>query len=76
MRYLALLTKLLDLVLYFLQKWRNEKLRQEGREQIAREHQEQTDKNLKDAQEIDQDVSRSDIDALRERMSKYKRPSE
>ena len=75
-KYLALLTKLLDLIHYAFQRWRNEKLRQEGREQVAKEHQEQTAKNLKDAQEIDLEVARSDLDALRERMRNYKRPSQ
>jgi hypothetical protein len=76
MRYLSLLTKLLDLILFAVQRWRNQKLRQEGRKEVAQEHQEQTKENLKDAQEIDLMVADADIDTLRERMSKYQRPTE
>lgn len=75
-KFLSLLTKALDLLVRFIDWRKAEGLRQEGREQVKDKQREQAERNKSDAQEIDDYVRDSDIDALRKRMSDYKRPSE
>ena len=76
MTFLALLSKLLDLILRVIDAWKAEKLREEGRAEIRRQIEQRNDEQAQTAERVREAVSRAPLSELEQRMRKYQRSTE
>lgn len=68
--FLLTLTRLAQTLLDYL---RDRKLREEGQEEVRRQQEQVNEAAKERAREIDADVLRDELDAIRERMRDYQR---
>jgi hypothetical protein len=75
LRILGFLSGLLDVALWFLNKFREEEIRQQGRNQVVIGAYERDRKEGHHAEEVRSEVYRTPLSDLERRMRRYKRAS-